>query len=174
MITIGKSVSGGVPLGAYGMGRALADVFEHPAGSRDHVEIATGGTLFGNALSMAAARATLTEVLTPEVYPRTAMLGARLADGIDQIGKESGTGWIAHRLFPRSGFAFGGSLPRSLAEHLASDRSDFADLRRVYMANRGVWEAIASAGPCVGIAHSEADVDTYLSVLGELAGELVA
>jgi glutamate-1-semialdehyde aminotransferase len=174
MITIGKSIGGGIPLGAYGMTRALADVFEHPAGDRDHVEIATGGTLFGNALSMAAARATLTEVLTPEVYPRAAALGARLADGIDRIGRDFGTGWIAHRLYPRSGFALGGSLPRSLADYLASHRPDFADLRRVYMANRGVWEAIASAGPCVGIAHTEADVDAYLTVLEELAGELVA
>ena len=173
IVTIGKSIAGGVPLGAYGMTRALADVFERPGGD-PHAEIATGGTLFGNAVSMAAARATLTEVLTPDVYPRTAALGQRLADGIDRIGRSSGLGWIAHRLYPRSGYAFGGALPRAHAEYAANDRRDFTDLRRVYLANRGIWEAIYSAGPCVGIAHTEADVDEYLAALDRLARELAA
>jgi glutamate-1-semialdehyde 2,1-aminomutase len=174
LITTGKSIAGGVPLGAYGMTRDLADTFEHPTGSDEHVEIATGGTLFGNALSMAAARAVLTEILVPEVYTRTAALGTRLADGIDRIGRDSGIGWIAHRLYPRSGFAFGGRLPRTNAEYAATHRRNFTELRRVYFANRGVWEAIYSAGPCVGIAHDEHDVDAYLNVLAELAAELAA
>ena len=45
-------------------------------------EVATGGTLFGNALSMAAARAALTEVLTPAAFERTAALGERMAAGL--------------------------------------------------------------------------------------------
>jgi glutamate-1-semialdehyde 2,1-aminomutase len=48
------------------------------------------------------------------------------------------------------------------------------DLQRVYFANRGVWEAIYSAGPCVGIAHTEEDVDQYLTVLAAFVAELVA
>ena len=44
--------------------------------------VAIGGTLFANALSMAAARATMLEVLTPEAYAHTQRLGARLADGM--------------------------------------------------------------------------------------------
>ena len=39
------------------------------------------------------------------------------------------------------------------------------------MANRGVWEAIDSAGPACGIQTSEADVDRYLEVLGEFLRE---
>ena len=45
------------------------------------MEVATGGTLFANALSMAAARAALTEVLTPEAFITTARLGHQLAAG---------------------------------------------------------------------------------------------
>jgi glutamate-1-semialdehyde 2,1-aminomutase len=123
---------------------------------------------------MAAARAALTEVLTDDVYPRTAALGERLADGIESIARDAGLDWRAHRLFPRSGYAFGGKLPRTFTEFVAAFRRDFVDLRRVYLANRGVWEAIYSAGPCVGVAHTESDVDTYLNAVSDLVAEVVA
>jgi glutamate-1-semialdehyde 2,1-aminomutase len=42
------------------------------------------------------------------------------------------------------------------------------------MANRGIWDAIASAGPAASFAHEPADIDEYLAVadafLGEIAG----
>jgi glutamate-1-semialdehyde aminotransferase len=93
LITIGKSIAGGVPLGAYGMTRELADLFEQPDPSDLHAQIATGGTLFGNALSMAAARAPLTEVLTDDVYPRTAALGKQLAGGINNTAWDTDIDW---------------------------------------------------------------------------------
>ena len=43
---------------------------------------------------------------------------------------------------------------------------------RVYMANRGVWEAIYSASPAVSFAAEEADIDFYLSVYGAILDEL--
>ena len=76
IVTIGKAVAGGIPMGAYGVTTALAPELDV---ERD---LATGGTLFGNALSMAAARAALGEVLTPAAYAQTSALGARLAEGI--------------------------------------------------------------------------------------------
>ena len=60
MVTIGKSIAAGIPLGAYGMTEAVADVLQRPDGRCDEKDaVATGGTLFGNPLSMAAARATM-------------------------------------------------------------------------------------------------------------------
>ena len=123
---------------------------------------------------MAAARAALGQVLTGEVYERTAVLGTRLADGIEAVAQEVGLPWRAHRLFPRSGYAHGGQLPHNAEEARRGFRRDVTDLQRVYFANRGVWEAIYSAGPCVGIAHTEEDVDQYLAVLAAFVGELVA
>ena len=73
VVTIGKSIAGGVPLGAYGMTEDVATVLERPLGRDDPKPlVATGGTLFGNPLSMAAARATMSEVLTAEAYARFA------------------------------------------------------------------------------------------------------
>ena len=174
LLTLGKSAAGGTPFGAYGMTEPLAAVFERPDPSDPHAELATGGTLFANAVSMAAARAALGQVLTEEVYERTAVLGTRLADGIEAVAQAVGLPWRAHRLFPRSGYAHGGELPRNAEEARQGFRREVTDLQRVYFANRGVWEAIYSAGPCVGAAHTDDDVDQHLAVLAEFTRELVA
>ena len=84
LITAGKSIAGGLPFGAWGMTDEIAAVLEQrkgPDGERSNL-VATGGTIFGNALAMAAARAVMTEILTPEAYAHTQRLGARLADGM--------------------------------------------------------------------------------------------
>ena len=92
MVTIGKSIASGVPLGAYGMIESVAVTMQRPEGRFDEKEaIATGGTLFGNPLSMAAARATMGSVLTGDVYAHTHALGARLADGIEKAIGDVGT-----------------------------------------------------------------------------------
>jgi glutamate-1-semialdehyde 2,1-aminomutase len=174
LLTLGKSAAGGTPFGAYGMTETLAEIFERPDPRDPHAEIATGGTLFANAVSMAAARAALGQVLTGEVYERTAVLGTRLADGIEAVAREVGLAWCSHRLFPRSGYGHSGHLPHNAEEARQGFRRDVTDLQRVYFANRGVWEAIYSAGPCVGVAHTEDDVDHYFAVLEAFVAELVA
>ena len=42
------------------------------------------------------------------------------------------------------------------------------------MANRGIWEAIASAGPAASFEHDEADVDTYLAALDAFLADVAA
>ena len=174
LLTLGKSAAGGLPFGAYGMIDVLAAVFERPDPDDPHAEIATGGTLFANAMSMAAARAALGLTLDADAYARTTILGIRLADGIDAVAADAGLPWRAHRLLPRSGYAHDGVLPVDAAAARRGFRRDVMDLQRVYLANRGVWEAIYSAGPCVGIAHTAADVDEYLHVLAGFAHELTS
>jgi glutamate-1-semialdehyde aminotransferase len=175
VVTAGKAIGGGVPLGAYGMTAELAQAF---AGGRDREgregELATGGTLFANGLSMAAARAALTEVLTDEAYERTAALGARLADGIERLAAEAGLPWMVHRLYARSGWSLCGRLPRTARQADEDAWPEFSALLHVYLANRGVWEAISSAGPAVSVAAAPADVDRYLAVLTELVAELAS
>ncbi|HEU4403173.1 MAG TPA: aminotransferase class III-fold pyridoxal phosphate-dependent enzyme, partial [Candidatus Polarisedimenticolia bacterium] len=174
LITLGKFIAGSVPLGAYGMTADLAERFARPDEANPRLTFASGGTLFANALSMAAARAALDRVLTEEAYARTASLGARLADGIEERCRRHGLDWRAHRLFARSGYCHGPVLPRNVTEYQAVMRFDLYHLMRVYFANRGVWEAIGSAGPTVSIAATAADVDRYLGTLDECLGELTA
>jgi glutamate-1-semialdehyde aminotransferase len=178
IVTLGKSIGGGVAIGAYGMREEIAsrlhaiDEYGGPGGGEE--EVATGGTLFGNPLQMASARAALAEILTGEAYERTARLGARLADGIEAAAASAGLPWRAHRLFARSGYAFDGEPARTGAQARASHDARLWRLLRLWMANRGVWEAMEWAGPAVSVAATDADVDHYLGVLGELAEELTA
>ena len=175
IVTMGKSLAAGVPLGAYGMTEAAAEVLERPGGRDDEKPtVATGGTLFGNPLSMAAARATMGEVLTPEAYAHTQVLGTRLADGIETIVARAGLPWTTHRFWPRSGLTFAPTMPRNALEATAVFDVPLRRTMRVYLANRGVWDAIVGAGPTCSVPAREEDVDAYVGALGELIAELTA
>ena len=60
------------------------------------------------------------------------------------------------------------------AEAEAAADPALRNLFRVYMANRGVWEAIYSASPAVSLAAEESDIDLYLSVYSSCLDELTA
>ncbi|HVD56666.1 MAG TPA: transaminase [Thermoleophilaceae bacterium] len=167
LVVLGKAISGGIPLGAYGMTAPVASVLERRSPTPWGETVATGGTLFANALSLAAARATLAEILTDAAYEHAAVLGGRLADGIEVVAAEQGLPWRSHRLFNRSGYTHASELPSNAAEARATFDSELYNLQRLYMANRGIWEAIDSSGPACGIQASEADVDRYLEILNE-------
>lgn len=174
VITLGKSLGGGVPIGAYGMTSALRDHMErHLDAYGRRVGLATGGTTYANPLSLAAAVAVLRDIQTPAAFERTAALGARLADGIEAAAARHGLPWRAHRLGGRSGYCLEPDLPRNVEEAERSIDHELIDTRRLHMANRGVWDAIASAGPAVSFAHDAADVDEYLGVLDGFLADVV-
>jgi glutamate-1-semialdehyde 2,1-aminomutase len=177
IVTLGKSVAGGIPMGVYGMTDEVAEVFAHPDHPDDREEaptVATGGTLFANALTMAASRAALLDVLTDAAYERTASLGARLADGLEAVVAKAGLDWAIHRLYARSGTTFGPSMPRNAGEAVTMEDRLLTNLFRVYLANRGVWEAIPGAGPTVPVPATAEDVDRYVDAYGSLVDELAA
>jgi glutamate-1-semialdehyde 2,1-aminomutase len=167
MITIGKAVAGGLPMGAYGVTTELAGELD---ASRN---VATGGTLFGNPLSAAAARAALTEVLTPTAYAHTTALGAELADGIERAIGTAGLPWTPIRFGPRSGQWYGPSPCTGRQAHALTD-PELTGLIRVWMANRGVWEALPGAGPTVPVPATGADVACYTEAYSELLATLAA
>jgi len=173
-VVLGKGLGTGIPFGLYGMRAALGqwcarhlDVDVGPRG------IGTGGTLYASAVAMAAARAALTHLLRVEDYDRITALGRRLADGLERLFSRYELPWRAFRLGPRSGYCLEPSLPRNGEEAARSIDVDFIDTRRVYFANRGVWDAVASAGPQVSLAHTAADVDRYLEVAAQFLADIV-
>lgn len=171
-LTLGKSIAAGVPLGAYGMTEALATLIAPPeqtynvSGVATH-EVATGGTLFANALSLAAGRAALTEVLTEEAFRRTAVLGEQMAEGLRAAIRLRGLAWSVAQEGAHACYFFEPEPPRNAAESRAADDPDLRALIRVFMANRGVWESGWWLGPTVSVAHTTNDVDHYLEVFAE-------
>jgi glutamate-1-semialdehyde 2,1-aminomutase len=174
VVTVGKSIAAGIPLGAYGMTEEVASVLQRPGGrDDDKPQVAVGGTLFGNPLSMAAARATMSEVLTDDAYAHSQALGARLADGLEGIVSRAGLPWTTHRFWPRSGLSFSPAMPRTATEALATLDVPLRRLMRVHLANRGVWDAIVGAGPTCSVAATDEDVDRYVAAFGKLVEQLV-
>jgi glutamate-1-semialdehyde 2,1-aminomutase len=167
IVTIGKAVAGGVPMGAYGVTAALAEQLDVAR------NIATGGTLFGNALSAAAAKAALTEVLVPDAYTHATELGTELADGIEAAITASGLPWTAIRLGPRSGQWYGPEPLTGTDAYRISD-GELTRLMRIWLANRGIWDALAGAGPTVPVPATSAEVTTYLTAYGELLTTLTS
>src|SRR6516165_9366856 len=165
IVTIGKAVAGGLPMGAYGVTAELGGQLDVAR------NVATGGTLFGNPLSAAAAKAALTKVLLPGAYAHTTALGGELADGIEAAIASAGLPWTVIRLGPRSGQWYG-PRPRTGAEAYALTDDLLTRLVRVWLANRGIWEALPGAGPTVPIPATRDDVARYLSAYGELLAEL--
>jgi glutamate-1-semialdehyde 2,1-aminomutase len=176
LITCGKSIAGGVPFGAWGMTDEIAaDLTQSKGldGERSNL-VAIGGTLFGNALSLAAARATMLEILTPDAYASTQRLGALLADGMRASVARVGLPWHIYRLGPRAGYTFQPEPLRNAAEARACQDDLLTRLIRIWLANRGVWEAIVGAGPVASVPATEEDVDAYLSAWNELLDALAA
>src|SRR5215471_14677985 len=165
MITIGKAVAGGLPMGAYGV---TAELGEQLDAARN---VATGGTLFGNPLSAAAAKAALTEVLVPAAYAHVSALGGQLAAGIEAAIGSAGLPWTVIRFGPRAGQWYG-PMPRTGAQAHALTDGLLTRLIRVWLANRGVWEALPGAGPTVPVPAARADVTRYLEAYNELLAQL--
>jgi glutamate-1-semialdehyde 2,1-aminomutase len=173
-VTSGKSIAGGVPFGTWGMTDEIAETLRQdkgPDGERSDV-VAIGGTLFGNALSMAAAKVTMLELLTPDAYANTQRLGARLADGMRAGVERVGLPWHIHHLGPRSGYTFRPTPVRNAHEARACKDDLLTRLVRIWLANRGVWEAIVGAGPVVPVPAEDGDVDAYLGAWNELLDRL--
>jgi len=176
LVTSGKSIAGGVPFGAWGMTDEVAAYLEQvkgPDGERSGL-VAIGGTLFGNPLSLAAARVTMEEILTPDTYAHTHVLGARLANGMRAAVARYGLPWHIHHLGPRAGYTFRPTPVRNADEARACADDLLVRLIRIWLANRGVWEAIVGAGPVCPVPMVEADVDLYLAAWDDLLATLTA
>ena len=142
------------------------------ASGEAYAEIATGGTLFANALSMAAGRAALTEVLTPQAFVRARALGTRMVDGMRAAVAASALPWNVAQMGTHAYYGFTPVPARDGAESRANDDADLRALMRLWLVNREVWESGWWLGPTVSVAHDEADVDEYVARFGGLLDEL--
>jgi glutamate-1-semialdehyde 2,1-aminomutase len=174
IMVIGKGIGSGIAFGAYGMTAAIAELCIRHLDANVAVPegLALGGTTYANALALSAARAALESVLTEEAYARTAELGAHLATGLEDIFRRHDLDWRAPHIGGRSGWVTEPRLPRNASEAYRSLDRDFVETRRLFMLNRGIWEAIRSAGPAVSFAHERIDVDRYLEVAEHFISDL--
>jgi glutamate-1-semialdehyde 2,1-aminomutase len=161
-------------VGAYGMTDAVAERVLAKT-NWDAADVGgVGGTLAGNALSLAATRATLDEVLTEEAFERMIALGARFAKGCDEVIAEFDLPWTATRLGCRVEYMFSPTPPKNGGEAAAAFDTPLDALLHLYMLNRGVLMTPFHMMALMSPATTSADVEAHTSVLRDFAAELAA
>jgi glutamate-1-semialdehyde 2,1-aminomutase len=172
MLVIGKTIGGGIPLAAYGMTAELADGVRAAVPWEDADVGGIGGTLAGYALSMAAARAALGEVLTDAAFERMIPLAARWERGVnDAIGRH-GAPWSVTRLGARAEYHFLPRPPRDGAEQVAHADVDLERLLHLWVMNRGVLMTPFHNMALMSPATTGADVDRHTEVFHAALAEL--
>ncbi|NNN01063.1 MAG: aminotransferase class III-fold pyridoxal phosphate-dependent enzyme [Acidimicrobiaceae bacterium] len=160
-ITIGKSLGGGVPCGAYGLSEDLAErVLVSVARGADIADVGgVGGTLAGNAMSLAAMRAVLGEVLTDEAFEAMEQLATSFASGVQATIDRYALPWSVNQLGARCEYRFANPAPRSGGESERSSDAQLEDFLHLYCVNRGVlitpFHNMALMCPATTIDHVE-------------------
>ncbi len=167
MLTVGKPIGGGVPGAAYGLSAELAERVRNAIRVDESDTGGIGGTLAGNALSFAAMRATLGEVLTEAAFARAIPLAERWAQGVQQVITELGLPWIVQRLGCRAEYWFRKTAPKNGGAAAAAVDPLLDRYMHLAALNRGIlltpFHNMALIAPDV----TEADIDRHTGVFRE-------
>jgi glutamate-1-semialdehyde 2,1-aminomutase len=173
-VTIGKTLGAGIASGAYGMTEQARDlVIEHTDWKNADVG-GVGGTLAGNALSLAAMRATLGQVMTDEAFERMIGLGERFEQGVRGVIGSRELPWHVVRLGCRVEYLFRPDVARNGAEAAAGQDDDIDPYIHLYLLNRGILMTPFHNMALMSPATTADDVDRHTQVYAQMADELVA
>ncbi len=169
IFVIGKSIGGGIPSGAYGLTREVADrVAEHA--DADLVDVGgVGGTLAGNVLSTAAMRATLGEVLTDRAFEHMIDLATRYRIGVEEAIERFDLPWSIAQLGARAEYRFTRPAPRTGSESAAAHDEELEEFLHLFMANRGVLMTPFHNMALMCPATTTADVDLHTELFARAA-----
>jgi glutamate-1-semialdehyde 2,1-aminomutase len=172
-VTIGKPLAAGVPASAYGMSEEVA---ARVLADQRTLEVSDvggiGGTLSGNALSLAAMRATLESVLTDEAFARMIALGERFEAGVREVIDSSEVPWHVTRLGCRVEYAFSPEQPRNGGEAAAATDRDLDRFLHLHALNRGILMTPFHNMALISPATTEEDVDRHSEAFAEAARDL--
>jgi len=175
-VTIGKSLGGGVPCGAYGLSQELADRVKAAVSSgADIVDVGgVGGTLAGNAMSLAAMRAVLGEVLTDDVFGPMEELATAFAESLRATIARHDLPWSVSQLGARCEYRFASPAPTSGGASVRSADAELEDYLHLYGINRGVlitpFHNMALMCPATTMAHVTQHQVMFDAAVDELMG----
>jgi len=172
VLVFGKAIGGGIPGAAYGFSQEVADRIAGKQELENCDVGGIGGTLAGNALSLAAMRATLTSVLTKDAFARMIPLAERWTAGVAKAIADAGLPWQVTRLGCRAEYLFGPKAPVNGGEAHAAMDFELERFMHLYAMNRGIlltpFHNMALMSP-----QTEAeDIDRHTKVFREAAKEL--
>lgn len=172
-LVFGKPIAGGVPGAAYGFTEGVAKHIADRQNLEDCDTGGIGGTLAGNALSLAAMRATLSKVLTKEAFDRMIPLAERWTAGVEKTVVEMEIPWHVTRLGCRAEYLFSHERPKNGTE--AHNAMDF-ELERfmhLYAMNRGILLTPFHNMALMSPQTDPDDVDQHTRVFREAVKELI-
>jgi glutamate-1-semialdehyde 2,1-aminomutase len=173
LLTIGKPIAAGIPAAAYGFSAEVAGRLEAMLPADERADVGgIGGTVAANVLSLAAARATLAEVLTDEAFERMISLGERFEAGVADVIERRGLPWHVTRLGCRVEYLFRAERPRTGSEAAAGGDPELDRLIHLYALNRGILLTPFHNMALMSPETTEADVDLHTQVFDEAAREL--
>jgi glutamate-1-semialdehyde 2,1-aminomutase len=177
IVVVGKTIGGGIPAAAWGMRAELTErvrtSLDWDGEGREDLDVGgVGGTLAGNAVSMAGIRATLSDVLTPEVYPGMIARASEWTAGVQAAIDEFDVPWQVTQLGARAEYSFRETAPKDGKE--AADADDFGlqQYLHLHALNRGILITPFHNMALMSPATSSADVARHTAAFREAVESL--
>jgi len=156
MITLGKVIGGGMPVGAFGGRRDIMQRVS-PVGP-----VYQAGTLSGNPVAVAAGLATLKLVQAPGFYEGLEATASALVDGLTEKARAAGVVFSAQSVGGMFGLYFGPTVPQTYTAIMACDANAFNAFFHA-MLEAGVYLApSAFEAGFVSAAHGSAELERTL------------
>ncbi|HPP63366.1 MAG TPA: aspartate aminotransferase family protein [Anaerolineales bacterium] len=166
-LTLGKPLAGGVPAAVYGFTEEVSKAFSAKMDLDDADVGGIGGTLAGNALSIAAMKATLQNVLTDEFYAKAVALQEKFTAGVEEVIAEYKLPWIVKRLGNRSEYWFRPTPPRNGGEAAAAIDHELDRYMHLFALNRGILMTPFHNMALISPDTTQADVDHHTKTFRE-------
>jgi glutamate-1-semialdehyde 2,1-aminomutase len=166
MVTLAKTLGGGLPAAAVGGSEEVMSVVEDGT-------VYQVGTYNGNPLAMAAARASLQQVLTPDAYRHLDALNDRIVRGCQAVVDRYGLPGYAIGLAAKGCVTFSTARVVDYETFKANQDAELTELAWLYSMNRGIFMTPGREEEwTLSVAHDDEAVDAYVAVFDELAREL--
>ena len=170
---IGKTIGGGMPAAAYGMTREIAEQLGPIIGSSAVDVSGVGGTLTGNALAIAAVRATLSSALRDEDFAHMIPLATSWTTGVQSTIDRHGLPWHVQQLGGRAEYWFC-PPPRDGAAAAAAVDSELDAFMHLWAINRGILLTPFHNMALMSPFHTSADVEAHTEVFASAVEALMS
>jgi glutamate-1-semialdehyde 2,1-aminomutase len=173
-VVFGKPIGSGIPGSTYGCTEEVAERISSRIELEDCDVGGIGGTLAGNALSLAAMHATLENVLTAKAFETMIPLATRWADGVKSEIEKLGLSWNVQQLGARAEYTFCEKPPRNGGESAAAADFELERFLHLYALNRSVLLTPFHNMALMCPATTAADVDLHTRIFADAVSELTA
>jgi len=177
ILVVGKAIAGGIPAGVFGLSREIAErvwkeVPQVNPRIRQSAHLGIGGTLAGNALTVATMRAVLEEVLTPENFDSMIANASRLADDVRTVIRSNDLPWHVTQIGARAEIMFSPAPPRNGGDVIAARRGELDTLLHAFYMNEGILVTPFHTMFLMCPAHEPADIERHTDIFRHFVKKL--